>query len=118
VLKEARAHHAHLVLLWFGTWKNGSQHYMPEWMKLKPEIYTHVTNKNGELVDSPSPFSQASLEADKRAFAALMKHLKRWMGTHGADVAGMRERTGTWGAMRDYSPEAEKLFADRCLPRC
>ena len=111
VLKEARAHHAHLVLLWFGTWKNGSQHYMPEWMKLKPEIYTHVTNKNGELVDSPSPFSQASLEADKRAFAALMKHLKEVDGERTVLMLQVENETGTWGAMRDYSPEAEKLFA-------
>jgi beta-galactosidase GanA len=37
VLTQARQHHVRLVLLWFGTWKNGSQHYMPEWMKLDPE---------------------------------------------------------------------------------
>ena len=33
LLAQAREHHVHLVLLWFGTWKNGSSHYMPEWMK-------------------------------------------------------------------------------------
>ena len=76
VLAQAREHHVHLVLLWFGTWKNGSQHYMPEWMKLDPQRYFHVMNKKGEFVDSPSPFAAASLEADKRAFAAFMQHLK------------------------------------------
>ena len=49
ILAQAREHHVHLVLLWFGTWKNGSQHYMPEWMKLDPQRYSHVANKNGEL---------------------------------------------------------------------
>jgi len=111
ILKQAREHHAHLVLLWFGTWKNGSQHYMPEWMKVKPEIYTHVTNKNGELVDSPSPFAQAALEADKRAFTAFMKHLKEVDGERTVLMVQVENETGTWGAMRDYSPEAEKLFA-------
>ena len=110
ILAQARAHHAHLVLLWFGTWKNGSQHYMPEWMKLKPEIYTHVTNKNGELVDSPSPFAAAALEADKRAFTAFMKHLKEADGERTVLMVQVENETGTWGAMRDYSPEAEKLF--------
>ena len=38
VLTQARQHHVRLVLLWFGTWKNGSQHYMPEWMKLHPTV--------------------------------------------------------------------------------
>lgn len=60
-----------LVLLWFGTWKSVSQHYMPEWMKLDPERYAHAVNKNGERVDSPSPFAQASLNADTRAFTTF-----------------------------------------------
>ena len=111
ILKQARAHHAHLVLLWFGTWKNGSQHYMPEWMKAKPEIYTHVMNKEGELVDSPSPFARAAVEADKRAFTAFMKHLKEADGERAVLMVQVENETGTWGAERDYSPEAEKLFA-------
>jgi len=27
ILRQAREHHVRLVLLWFGTWKNGSSHY-------------------------------------------------------------------------------------------
>ena len=76
LLTEARKHQVHLVLLWFGTWKNGSQHYMPEWMKLDAVKYPHVIGKNGDAVDSPSPFAAASLELDKKAFAAFMGHLK------------------------------------------
>jgi len=33
LLSQAREHRVRLVLLWFGTWKNGSAHYMPLWMK-------------------------------------------------------------------------------------
>jgi beta-galactosidase GanA len=32
LLQQAREHHVRLVLLWFGTWKNGSGHYQPECM--------------------------------------------------------------------------------------
>jgi hypothetical protein len=116
ILAQARQHHVHLVLLWFGTWKNGSQHYMPEWMKLKPELYTHVTNKNGELVDSPSPFAQASLEADKRAFTAFMKHLKDADPDRTVIMVQVENETGTWGTMRDYAPAAEKLFQSPVPP--
>ena len=88
ILAQARAHHVHLVLLWFGTWKNGSQHYMPEWMKLEPQRYSHVVNKRGEPVDSPSPIRPASLDADMHAFTAFMTHLKaadpERHGAHGA----------------------------------
>ena len=34
LLAQAREHHVHLVLLWFGTWKNGSGHYTPPFVKL------------------------------------------------------------------------------------
>jgi beta-galactosidase GanA len=110
ILAQARAHHVHLVLLWFGTWKNGSQHYMPVWMKLEPERYAHVTNKDGELVDSPSPFAAASLEADKRAFTAFMLHLKDADPERTVLMVQVENETGTWGTLRDYSPEANKLY--------
>ena len=99
------------MLLWFGTWKNGSQHYMPEWMKLDPERYSHVINKRGEPVDSPSPFAQASLDADIHAFTAFMKHLKTADPERTVLMVQVENETGTWGTLRDYSPQAEKLFA-------
>lgn len=111
LLAQARQHKVRLVILWFGTWKNGSQHYMPEWMKLDPERYAHVTDKNGNLADSPSPFARASLAADKTAFAAFMKHLKAADPERTVIMIQVENETGTWGSQRDYSPEANKLFA-------
>jgi hypothetical protein len=111
ILAQARAHRVHLVLLWFGTWKNGSQHYMPEWMKLDPERFAHVTNQSGERVDSPSPFATASLNADIHAFTAFMQHLKAADQDRTVVMVQVENETGTWGALRDYSPEANKLFA-------
>lgn len=111
LLNQARQHHVHLVLLWFGTWKNGSQHYMPEWMKLESKRYFRVVNKEGEYVDSPSPFAPASLDADKKAFAALMKHLKEKDSERTVLMVQVENEAGTWGGTtRDYSPEANKLF--------
>ena len=37
LVNQARQHHVHLVLLWFGTWKNGQMHYAPEWVKTNPQ---------------------------------------------------------------------------------
>ena len=111
ILAQARQHHVHLVLLWFGTWKNGSQHYMPEWMKLEPERYFHVTNKNGEPVDSPSPFATASMDADIHAFTAFMRHLKEVDQERTVLMVQVENETGTWGTVRDYGQAAEKAFA-------
>ena len=110
LLAQARAHQMRLVLLWFATWKNGSHHYMPAWMKLDPERYAHLVDKNGQPVDSPSPFATASLEADTRAFTALMRHLKTADPQRTVIMVQVENEPGTWGALRDYSPAAQKLF--------
>lgn len=110
ILTQARAHRVALVLLWFGTWKNGSQHYMPEWMKLDPARYFHVIDKNGRPADSPSPFATASLEADIRAFTAFMRHLKAADPQRTVLMVQVENEPGTWGALRDYSPGAQKRF--------
>ena len=110
LLSQTRAHHLHLVLLWFGTWKNGSSHYRPEWMKRAPERYPLMTGANGRPLDSPSPYSAEALQADIRAFTALMRHLKAIDAEHTVLMVQVENEPGTWGSVRDYSPAAQKLF--------
>ncbi len=111
LVKEARAHHVYLVLLWFGTWKNGRMHYVPEWVKTDPVQYPRVINERGERLDVLSPHSDANLEADKKAFAALMQHLKQTDGEqHTVILVQVENESGTLGSVRDFSPAAEKLF--------
>jgi hypothetical protein len=110
LLNEARQHKVRLVPLWFGTYKNGSQHYMPDWMKLDPVRYAHALDKDGNAVDSPSPYAAASLDADKKAFTALMRHLKAVDPQRTVIMVQVENETGTWGCVRDYSPAAQKLF--------
>jgi hypothetical protein len=110
LLTEARQHHVRLVPLWFGTYKNGHPHYMPDWMKLAPDRYFHALDRNGQAVDSPSPFAIASLEADKKAFAALMRHLKEVDPQRTVIMVQVENETGNWNSVRDYSPAAQKFF--------
>jgi hypothetical protein len=111
ILKQAREHHLRLVLLWFGTWKNGSSHYTPEWIKLDQVKYPFVVGKDGQTVDSPSTFSPARLEADKAAFRALMHHLKDTDAQRTVLMVQVENEAGIWGGVRDYGAEAEKAFA-------
>lgn len=110
ILDQAREHHLRLVLLWFGTWKNGSSHYTPEWIKLDQAKYPFVVNKDGSTLDSPSVFSPARLEADKRAFQTLMRHLKERDSQRTVIMVQVENEAGLWGGVRDYSPDAEKAF--------
>jgi hypothetical protein len=110
LLKQGRENKVHLVLLWFATWKNGSSHYMPEWMKRDPVKYPVITGRNGEPVDSPSPHTQAGMEADARAFTAVMGHLKNADPQYTVIMVQVENEPGAWGSVRDYSPTAQKLF--------
>lgn len=110
LLAQVREHRIRLVLLWFGTWKNGSGHYMPQWMKLSPERFPRMIGANGRPVDSPSPHSQATLEADTRAFTTLMRHLKTVDEQRTVLMVQVENEAGTWGSVRDYSPAAQRLF--------
>jgi hypothetical protein len=110
LLTEARQHNVRVVPLWFATYKNGSQHYMPEWMLQVPDRYFHVINRNGEAVDSPSPFAAASLEADQRAFAAFMRHLKEADPQRTVIMVQVENEPGSWESVRDFSPAAQKVF--------
>jgi hypothetical protein len=111
LLKDAREHKVRLVLLWFGTWKNGSSHYTPEWIKLDQAKYPFVVGNDGRTLDSPSTFSPARLEADKTAFAALMRHLKAADAEHTVIMVQVENEAGLWGGTRDFSPEANNAFA-------
>ena len=77
LVRQARAHHVYLVLLWFGTWKNGKMHYVPEWVKSDLAQFPRVINRRGEPTDVLSPHATSNLEADKKAFARLMQHLRQ-----------------------------------------
>ena len=110
LIEQARVHRVRLVLLWFATWKNGSSHYMPLWMKREPEKYPRMLKKDGTRVDSPSPHAPATLEADARAFRALMRHLKKVDPDHTVIMVQVQNEPGTWGSVRDFSPAAEALF--------
>jgi beta-galactosidase GanA len=116
LLSQAREHRVRLVLLWFGTWKNGSAHYMPLWMKTGPDRYPRVTGADGRLVDSPSPYARAALDADTLAFVALMRHLKEADQERTVIMVQVENEPGTWGSVRDYSPAAQKLFEDAVPP--
>ncbi|MGB7749386.1 MAG: DUF5597 domain-containing protein [Verrucomicrobiia bacterium] len=110
ILKQARWHNVRLVLLWFGTWKNGSSHYLPLWMKSQPDKYPRIIGKSGRRVDSPSPHAPATLAADINAFSAFMRHLKEADTLHTVIMVQVENEPGSWNTVRDYSPEAQKLF--------
>jgi beta-galactosidase GanA len=112
LLVQAREHKVRLVLLWFATWKNGSNHYMPGWMKRDAAKYPNITGKSGEQIDSPSPLIKATLDADIKAFTAMTKYLKSSDPQHTVIMMQVENESGSWGSVRDYSPLGQQLFEE------
>ena len=78
LILQARLHEQKLVLLWFGSWKNSMSSYVPAWVKRDQARFPRAQTPDGKGVEILSPLSAASRDADARAFAALMKHLRHF----------------------------------------
>jgi hypothetical protein len=112
IVDGARQHDLHVVLLWFGTWKNGNMHYTPNWLKEDTTRFPRVIRPDGVPIDVLSPLSPNTLDADRTAFTTLMKHLKETDGDqHTVLLIQVENESGNIGSIRDNSPEANKLFA-------
>jgi beta-galactosidase GanA len=115
LLTQARERRVRLILLWFATWKNNGPNYTPEWVKLDNARYPRLINERGERMGSLSPHSPATLDADRKAFTALMRHLKQADPQRTVIMVQVQNEPGTYGAVRDHSPAAQKLF-DAAVP--
>jgi hypothetical protein len=128
VIQGARAHKMRLVLLWFATWKNGLSSYPPDWVKMDFDRFPRATmigdqtpwpvfgtvrsQVTGSLnIELLSPFGDATRDADARAFAAMMRHIKAVDGReHTVIMIQVENETGLQGDTRDRSPAAIKAF--------
>jgi hypothetical protein len=112
IVEGARAHSLHVVLLWFGTWKNGNMHYAADWVKTDAQRFPHTIRPDGEPIDVLSPMSRNTLEADKAAFVALMRHLKQIdSDQHTVIMIQVENESGNIGSIRDNSAESNREFA-------
>ncbi len=113
LIKEARKQNLKLVLLWFGSWKNSMSCYAPSWVKKDQERFPRVKDNNGKSHEILTPFSKSNLEADLKAFKALMKHVKEMDGEeHTIIMIQPENEIGMLPTARDYHPLANKKFQE------
>ena len=86
----------YLILLWFGTSKNGHPNYVPEYIKLDSATYRPAINDSGSPLVALTPHCAATLERDALAFERVMAFLKEYDGeigrVHSFGRASCRER--------------------------
>jgi hypothetical protein len=113
MIQQARKNNLHLILLWFGSWKNGQSHYAPIWVKKNEQQFPLVKIKNGKHLEILSPLNEQTAQADAAAFAQLMKHIKHVDGEkHTVIMMQVENEVGILADSRDRSNIADKTFAE------
>ncbi|MDR1011826.1 MAG: DUF5597 domain-containing protein [Opitutaceae bacterium] len=112
LLAGARAVNLRLVLLWFGSWKNGLSHYAPAWVKADTARFPRALTTTG-TPEILSVFSDANRDADARAFAALMRHVReKDSGQNTVIMVQVENEVGLHGDSRDRSAIATAALAN------
>jgi beta-galactosidase GanA len=114
LLADARANDMRLVLLWFGAWKNSMSTYVPGWVKRDRKRFPYALSADGKTQEILSAFGPATRDADTRAFAALMAHLRKVDGDRGTVImVQVENEIGFLPDAREHGPEANAAFAER-----
>ena len=117
LLDGARKNNLHLIFLWFGSWKNGLSSFAPEWVKADQQRFPRARLKSGKGVEVLSPFSEANLQADTRAYTAFMQHLREADSKqHTVVMIQLENEVGLLGDSRDRSTAAKAAFAQPVPP--
>ena len=111
LIADARTHHMKLALLWFGSWKNGITSYTPTWVKRDTKRFPLAQTPEGKPLPILTTLGDATCQADAKAFAAMMRHLKEVDAAEQTVIMiQMENEVGLHGHPRDYCPLAEKAF--------
>lgn len=76
IIKQTHNHNLKLVIIWFGAWKNGESSYMPLWVKQDTKRFFRIKDQNGNSMTAVSPFCFEAMQADAKAFKAMMAQIK------------------------------------------
>ncbi|KAG0652722.1 hypothetical protein D0Z07_0345 [Hyphodiscus hymeniophilus] len=117
VIVGAREHGLRLVLLWFGSFKNGLSTYTPGWVKKDFERFPRAQLRKAggvlETGDVVSIFHTEARDADTRAFSALMRHVKEFDEEFSTVImVQVENEVGLLGDSRDGSSIVNKRFSE------
>ena len=107
----ARQEQLHVVFLWFGAWKNSMSCYAPGWFKKDTKRFPRAMTAEGKQMEIASCFSDNVLQADLKAFSALMRHIREKDPQREVVIMMQIENEiGMLESARDHSPLAEKAY--------
>jgi len=113
----ARKNNLKLVFLWLATWKNGISPYVPIWLMQNTERFWRVKNTEVKNTQTLSAFCNATLEADKKAYIQVMKHIAKVDAKENTVLAiQIENEVGVFAQTRDFSTQANEAFSKEVPP--
>lgn len=111
-IEAARQNNIHLVLLWFGSWKNAFSNYAPAWVKADAKRFPRAESADRRPLEILSTLSPETRRDDARAFAALMRHVReKDSAQQTVLMVQVENEVGYLGVGgRDRSAEANRVF--------
>lgn len=111
LIDSAHQNNVHIVWLWFASWKNGLSSFAPAWVKAAQDRFPRAQIRGGKTIEVLSTLSRNNLQADARAFAALMRHTREVDRTRRVIMVQLENEVGVLGDARDRSAAANEAFA-------
>ena len=109
----ARQQGLKIVPLWFGAWKNSMSCYAPAWFKRDVKRFPRAMTAEGKPLEIASCFSYNVLQADLKAFSALMQHIaEKDPQREVVIMMQIENEIGMLESARDHSPLAEKAYKE------
>lgn len=110
IISDAGKQDMKIVFLWFGSWKNSMSCYAPLWMKTNAKRFPRTYDTAARSQEIFSVFGKETLEADKKAFAALLKHIRETDAAKTVIMMQVENEIGMLPTAREFSKTADKLF--------
>ena len=110
-IEVARQQGLKIVPLWFGAWKNSMSCYAPAWFKRDVKRFPRAVTAEGKPLEIASCLSDNVLQADLKAFSALMQRIaEKDPQREVVILMQIENEIGMLESARDHSPLAEKAY--------
>ena len=117
MIDVARQQELKIVPLWFGAWKNSMSCYAPAWFKRDVKRFPRAVTAEGKPLEIASCFSDNVLQADLKAFSALMQHIaEKDPQCEVVIMMQIENEIGMLESARDHSALAEKAYKQPVPP--
>ncbi|MEO5586908.1 MAG: DUF5597 domain-containing protein, partial [Novosphingobium sp.] len=120
-IRQARARGIRLILIWFGAFKNAESTYAPSWVRRDEERFPRARRDPGAKLQgiasflrngvALSVFNDRLVDADARAFAALMRHVREADKDQTVIMVQVENEVGLIGDSRDRSSLANRAWS-------